>query len=1486
MDATQVAALQAASNRLTTAQDEVDTATAALTAAERQHQHAVANLDPRDVVAAATRVTQAKVTTLLCQAELSEAVQAVNALMTKPKPFKHQGQAPTFDLEADRDSFNLWKTRWNLFIALSTIDEVIAPAAREKYKANLLLSSVSPETLNAIVNARLDDAAMADSTQIIKHLEERCNAGKNKHVWRHQFNICAQRPNLSIDNWLCELRELSRKCEFASCCHNCEPERMMERIICGLADHETRVKLMEVGDNLTLDQVISTCRTAEMSKRQAEQLQPGGTVQGIRHKSAYKENKQSRVTAAAAAAATPSTATSGATTCDKCGYELRPGVHNCPARGKACNRCTKLNHFSSVCKEKGKLGAIYVGQIASSETDTVAITITPNNGTAADVNTLPDTGSTLDAIPSSVYRHQFQNVKLQAGVNAETAIGNCIKSLGSFKASVDWKANDGISRPVEATVHVLQDLKQPVLSKLTQQKLGMIPREYPHARVHQVKANNRPSDRKRAADLANLMDKYSKVFDGICREMDCDPVHLTLRDGATPTQIRGHRNVAEPLMQMFHDELTSQIEQGLVRPVPPGAVTPFISGVVTMPKDSVSGGVRITVDFRELNKWLVGTIFPNNTPFEAVRSIPTGMNYFTMFDGLKGYHMVPLDEESMTLTTFSTPFGLFQYTRLPMGICHAGDSFSSRYHKVFGDLPIAICVEDMCAYAKTYEEMLALNEKIIKRADEHNVSFNKKKTIAAFAVPEGDFAGFRLDNEGYRPSPELTRAIAEFPRPTDKTDLRSFNGLCQQVGLFSDQISTALAPFAPLLKKQEAFVWLPEHDKAFVAARRLLSCVPASAYYDATRPTTLFTDASRLRGLGFILKQQQADGRWRMVQAGSRFIDPTESRYAMIELELLGAAWAMKKCKAFLEGLPLFEVVLDHRPLIPILNDYSLDQLDNQRIIRLRLKMTRYCFRARWVPGKENIEADALSRSPVDQPTAADLLGEGPSSYTARTAVVGMIAEWAGSKEKTTDAILDSIKEAAENDPVLQKLRTVILEGFPNEKTNLPLELRPFWDKRDSLAIDSEDDMIVCGARVVVPRSKVHEMLNALLQMHQGASKMRQRARLSVYWPGMDVDIANAAKNCESCTSRLPSHPAEPMRPHEPAKRPFEQLHADLGEDDNRHFLVIVDAFSGWPQVTMFRDKNTTAWRLSNAFRDFFSTFGAPIRLWTDNQPFKAAEFQDFLQSYGVTWGSCSPHYQQSNGRAEAEVKTMKTLVHGAKVGGKWNEDKMARALLLFRNTPRCGGGPSPAESVFGRLIRDALPCHARAFSKEWQRPEEELQHRTEAARGRSEAFYNATAHTLAALSVGDHVLIQDPKTQLWTTKGTVLEVGPNRDYLIRTASGTELRRNRRHLRHRTPVILTKQPATQQRPTTYAEAAGGSRSQQTTPAAAETVPAPPTAEADAQGTPPEAADPPEQQPRHVHFQDGPPARRPIRQSNRTRGPPRYDVNNPNSEWTT
>jgi transposase InsO family protein len=116
----------------------------------------------------------------------------------------------------------------------------------------------------------------------------------------------------------------------------------------------------------------------------------------------------------------------------------------------------------------------------------------------------------------------------------------------------------------------------------------------------------------------------------------------------------------------------------------------------------------------------------------------------------------------------------------------------------------------------------------------------------------------------------------------------------------------------------------------------------------------------------------------------------------------------------------------------------------------------------------------------------------------------------------------------------------------------------------------------------------------------------------------MDNDISNAAANCSSCTSssRLPSQPAEPLKQHEPATRPFEQIFGDLGEEDGRMFLALVDAFSGWPHVAMFPDKHVTSRRVIDALREFFATFGAPVKFWSDNGPqFTAAEIQSSCAS-------------------------------------------------------------------------------------------------------------------------------------------------------------------------------------------------------------------------------------------------------------------------------
>ena len=86
---------------------------------------------------------------------------------------------------------------------------------------------------------------------------------------------------------------------------------------------------------------------------------------------------------------------------------------------------------------------------------------------------------------------------------------------------------------------------------------------------------------------------------------------------------------------------------------------------------------------------------------------------------------------------------------------------------------------------------------------------------------------------------------------------------------------------------------------------------------------------------------------------------------------------------------------------------------------------------------------------------------------------------------------------------------------------------------RDQLAIDEAEYMVVFGACTVFPKALQRDVLQNFLVMHQGDTKLRQRAGMSVYWPGIDAEIANATRSCEECTSRLPPNPPEPLRCHD-----------------------------------------------------------------------------------------------------------------------------------------------------------------------------------------------------------------------------------------------------------------------------------------------------------------------------------------------------------------
>ena len=124
-------------------------------------------------------------------------------------------------------------------------------------------------------------------------------------------------------------------------------------------------------------------------------------------------------------------------------------------------------------------------------------------------------------------------------------------------------------------------------------------------------------------------------------------------------------------------------------------------------------------------------------------------------------------------------------------------------------------------------------------------------------------------------------------------------GLVTQLGDFSSDVSSVTRPLRTLLSKRNTFVWLPAHDAAFQDVKAALVAPPISAHFDPALPTVLQMDASHHKGLGFALLQQHCN-QWRLIQCGSRFLTDTESRYAMVELELLAVVWAVRKCRLFL----------------------------------------------------------------------------------------------------------------------------------------------------------------------------------------------------------------------------------------------------------------------------------------------------------------------------------------------------------------------------------------------------------------------------------------------------------------------------------------------------------------------------------------------------------------------------------------------------------
>eukprot|EP00095_Tigriopus_kingsejongensis_P008659 snap_masked-scaffold1782_size28275-processed-gene-0.3 protein:Tk08659 transcript:snap_masked-scaffold1782_size28275-processed-gene-0.3-mRNA-1 annotation:"hypothetical protein ETSY2_36450" len=190
-------------------------------------------------------------------------------------------------------------------------------------------------------------------------------------------------------------------------------------------------------------------------------------------------------------------------------------------------------------------------------------------------------------------------------------------------------------------------------------------------------------------------------------------------------------------------------------------------------------------------------------------------------------------------------------------------------------------------------------------------------------------------------------------------------GMVNQLGAFMPDMSPMMCRMRGLLKKGIAWLWLGEHQREMEKIKAALTSPLLIKPSDPRLKTVLLTDASRFYGLGFALMQESLPGRRdKLVLCGSCSISDAQRRYTTIELECLGMEWAVPQCKFYLQGLPDFVVLTDHKPLVgTFLKD--MHAIENPGLQRMRERLTAYSFTVSWVLGKHHMIADALSRSPV-----------------------------------------------------------------------------------------------------------------------------------------------------------------------------------------------------------------------------------------------------------------------------------------------------------------------------------------------------------------------------------------------------------------------------------------------------------------------------------------------------------------------------------------
>ena len=278
-----------------------------------------------------------------------------------------------------------------------------------------------------------------------------------------------------------------------------------------------------------------------------------------------------------------------------------------------------------------------------------------------------------------------------------------------------------------------------------------------------------------------------------------------------------------------------------------------------------------------------------------------------------------------------------------------------------------------------------------------------------------------------------------------------------------------------------------------------------------------------------------------------------------------------------------------------------------------------------------------------------------------------------------TDTTLQKVITATSKDGNLMTLADVIANGWPEDKTQVPPNVRDYWPYRDELAV--QDGIIYRGTRVLIPTAMRPQMLEKTHSAHLGAERCMKLARDALYWPSIHHDIKYLCDICSICQEAKPDQLRETMQSQPSSKRRWQIVSTDLFDVKKDVYLIVVDNLTKYWDLEQLNDTDAESKILQ--MKKIFARQGVPEVVISDHGPqYASKELKEFSKSWNLHHYTSSPHHPKGNGTAEAALKQAKRIL-------KMSHDPWM-AILEQRNTP--DELASPNEKLNSRRTRTVIP--------------------------------------------------------------------------------------------------------------------------------------------------------------------------------------------------